>query len=142
MSDDFSILQKKRRGCRGCLITAWIIIILFAGLSLYLTRLPFYKPYEQCSKNCIVDLIPALDRYYDKYSRYPDKLEDLQKDFLKDKDSIYCPSGGRHIYEYRKPSSPDYAGPVIVCREHVIFGKKTDISFNLKGRVKARVKED
>ncbi|MBR4749570.1 MAG: hypothetical protein IK083_08385 [Abditibacteriota bacterium] len=142
MSDDFSILQKKRRGYRGCLVAAWVIIIIFAGLSLYLTRQPFYKPYEECSKNCIVNLIPALNRYYDKNSRYPDTLEELQKDYLKDKDSIYCPSKSKHKYEYHKPSSPDYAGPVISCKEHVISGKRINVSFDLRSRVSARVMEE
>ncbi len=143
MGDQFSILEKKRRGCRGCLITVWIVILAFIGFSIYVTRLPFYKPYEECSKNCINALIPALGRYYSHNNRYPDSLAELQGEYLKDKNAVYCPlhKDKKAGYIYIKPDSPEYGGVVLKCREHRIFDKKTELAFTLKGKIRARITE-
>ncbi|MBQ9358247.1 MAG: hypothetical protein IJT95_01740, partial [Abditibacteriota bacterium] len=134
---------KKRRGCRGCLIAVWVIVFIFIGFSIYVTRLPFYKPYEKCSRNCINSVLPAMERYYNKNSAYPESLRELQGEYLKDKSTIYCPLDDQeHEYEYYRPESPDYQGVVLRCTRHRIFGKKTELGFTLTGKIKARVSEE
>lgn len=110
-------LKKSRKGCRGCLITVLVILILFLGSCIYVSHLPAFNPLMTCVENQM-ELYSAIQRYRDLHNAYPKSLNDIKEEYLKDKNIIYCPLDKKHEgYEYFSPDKTDQDF-ILRCKRH------------------------
>ena len=145
MSDPFLYERKKRKFPLffGCMFPVIVITVFLLVFGYYVTKQPFYKGYKDCYVNLMFDLGPALDRYYDTNNSYPNKIEDLQKGYLKNKNAIYCPKSLEHggkktLYELNKSAngSDDWA---LKCKNHIIFGQNAEMLYFPGGKVTSQI---
>ena len=138
MEDIFKLEKKKKNNpcCVSCLVILILLIVGFVSVGFYLAKKPFVKGTSNCLGNMTYKLKPALDRYYDKNNKYPEKLEIL-KEYLKDEDSIYCPvhKANNEKVMYIYDNSAKESEKIIKCQNHFGMGNQFENFLTPKGKM-------
>lgn len=95
----------------GCSILIAIIIIGLVIALGAISRDQDFKDFTACATR-IQSVGAALDRYYTKNDKYPDKLTDLVPDYIKSSE-LYCPNDKTKEFTYKKPDV-DAPGKTVV----------------------------
>jgi len=115
--------EERPRGCgrflKGCLIIGALVVVVIIALfltlniiSVWVLRKPEVRNMMICREH-MVELGDALTRYRDVHGSYPEDLQDLKKEYLKNPEVLRCPldksPGTQPSYTYHKPdaNSPD-----------------------------------
>lgn len=140
MEIDQNQIPQDTRGCgnlfKACAIITILLIAVVIGLSIYAIRLPIVRDLMQCREN-METVGAAIDRYHGVTGSYPDELEQLKDEYLKDPSVLSCPvgEGGEECYfTYNKPketSPEDFV--VLECDAHVLGEKGQVRLMYLKG---------
>ncbi len=123
-------------------------IALLVGLMLVvISQVPSARHKLRCKSNMMA-ISAALQRYYWPNETYPDNLDALRKDYLKEPGVLRCPAdkspGRKPSYDYIKPA-PNAPGNAIVlsCDRHRgSFGKRIRFTVTKDGEWDVGYAED
>lgn len=128
---------------KGCVaVLAVALAALLVGM-LWMMRNPSVQAMLTC-RDHLTTLGAALERYHDVNGFYPEKLDDLKEEYLKDPSVLHCPVDGRpdqvvsYAYNRPKPGSPgDFV--VLECDRHRLRPDvpKSKLTYLKNGRVDA-----
>ena len=114
------IQNKNKNCCLGCSLTFLIILIILISLSVYISKMPEFKPIYNCFKNQ-TEIYDAIRRYKDLNQKYPESLDIIAKEYLDDKTTLYCPlDKNKEGYEYFNPNK-EHKPYIIRCKRHKLF---------------------
>ena len=102
----------------GCMFPILVIFLLFVGLCIYVYCQPYTQPILTCLSNQ-TEIYEACQRYRDLNNKYPENLKELEKEYLKDKNSLYCPlDTKKEGYLYANPDKEKGARYITSCHKH------------------------
>ena len=111
-------LKKSKKTCSGCLLTLLIIILAITGISVYVSRMPEFKPILTCVQNQI-EIYNAIHRYKDLNNSYPKNLDIIKNEYLSNPDVLYCPMDkNKEGYEYINPDKEKNTVYILRCKRH------------------------
>ncbi len=115
------------RSLKGCAIIVAVAFVAVIALLIYMSRMPVVQDVVTCRMN-MTAVGAALNRYHDVHNAYPETLDELKKDYLKNPSVLRCPldksPGTEPSYIYHRPKSNSPAKFVVLecCRHRLSKG--------------------
>lgn len=107
---------------RACSVIALLLVIVVIGLLIYAMKIPSIQVMLKCRDN-MTQVGEALQRYHSVNNSYPVDLRVIEKEYLKDKSVLRCPSDksandeSSYIYN-RPPANAKGTFVILECDRH------------------------
>ena len=91
---------------RACAVIVALAVVGLIVMLVMLAKMPAFQDIVVCKSN-MTEVASAIKRYYDVNNKYPANLDDLKKEYIKDKSILKCPldksEGDESSYKYIIP---------------------------------------